>query len=103
TPSAGLGYCTGIDDAANLGWKLAAVVRGWGGPELLDSYELECRPEAQRRGRHSAECAERLALFKPTPELERNTPEGEQERAKAAHHFASHLPFQYDIPGINFG
>ena len=103
TPSAGLGYCTGIDDAANLGWKLAGVVNGWGGPALLDSYELECRPEALRRTAFAAECAERLAVFKPSVELEQNTPDGDRARAHAATHFASHLPFQYDIPGINFG
>ena len=103
TPSAGLGYCTGIDDAANLGWKLAATVDGWGGPALLDSYEVECRPEALRRTRFAAECAERLAVFKPTPDLDQSTPEGERARARAATYFASHLPFQYDIPGINFG
>ena len=103
TPSAGLGYCTGIDDAANLGWKLAALVQGWGGPELLASYEAECRPEALRRTRFAAECAERLALFKPSPELDQDSPAGERARAQAAAHFATHLPFQYDIPGINFG
>jgi 2-polyprenyl-6-methoxyphenol hydroxylase-like FAD-dependent oxidoreductase len=103
TPSAGLGYCTGIDDAANLGWKLAAAAHGWGGPALLASYEVECRPEALRRTRFAAECAERLALFKPTPDLDQDTPAGEQARARAAEYFASHLPRQYAIPGINFG
>ena len=103
TPSAGLGYCTGIDDAANLGWKLAALVHGWGGRALLASYELERRPDAQRRTRLAAECAERLAMFKPTPELDRDTPAGATERAHAAAYFATHLPAQYDIPGINFG
>lgn len=103
TPSAGLGYCTGIDDAANLGWKLAATVHGWGGPALLGSYEVECRPEALRRTRFAAECAERLAVFKPTPDLDQSTAAGERARAEAREHFARHLPFQYDVPGINFG
>lgn len=103
TPSAGLGYCSGIDDAANLGWKLAAVVQGWGGPALLDSYEIECRPEALRRTRFAAECAERLAIFKPTAALEAESAEGSAAREAAAAYFASHLPRQYDIPGINFG
>lgn len=103
TPSAGLGYNTGVDDAVNLGWKLAAFVHGWGGPALLESYEVECRPEALRRTRFAAECAERLAVFKPSPQLDQGGPEGELARAQAARHFADHLPFQYDIPGINFG
>ncbi len=40
------GENTGIGDAVDLGWKLAAAVRGWGGPELLASYESERRPVA---------------------------------------------------------
>ena len=103
TPSAGLGYCTGIDDAVNLGWKLAALVRGWGGAALLDAYERECRPEALRRTRFAADCAERLAVFQPSAEIDRDTLAGAQERARAAAYFATHLPRQYDIPGINFG
>ncbi len=34
----------GIGDAVDLGWKLGAVLRGWGGPGLLDAYEQERRP-----------------------------------------------------------
>jgi len=37
---------TSIGDAVDLGWKLAAVLNGWGGPGLLDSYEAERRPWA---------------------------------------------------------
>ena len=42
-PTAGLGLNTGIGDAIDLSWKLAAVLDGWGGPELLRSYEDERR------------------------------------------------------------
>ncbi len=38
------GLNTGLEDAVNLGWKLAAVRHGWGGPDLLDSYSQERRP-----------------------------------------------------------
>ena len=38
------GLNTGLEDAVNLGWKLAAVLHGWGGPDLLDSYPEERRP-----------------------------------------------------------
>lgn len=43
-PYGGFGLNTGLEDACNLGWKLAAVVRGWGGEALLDSYGAERRP-----------------------------------------------------------
>ena len=43
-PTGGLGANTGIQDAHNLAWKLAAVVRGEAGPALLDTYHDERRP-----------------------------------------------------------
>ncbi|MTD55522.1 FAD-dependent oxidoreductase [Amycolatopsis pithecellobii] len=47
-PWGGFGANTGIGDAVDLGWKLAATLQGWGGAGLLDSYEHERRPFAQR-------------------------------------------------------
>jgi 2-polyprenyl-6-methoxyphenol hydroxylase-like FAD-dependent oxidoreductase len=43
-PYGGYGINTGLEDARNLGWKLAATLRGWGGDHLLDSYDEERRP-----------------------------------------------------------
>jgi len=43
-PYGAYGLNTGLEDAVNLGWKLAAVLQGWGGPRLLDSYTQERRP-----------------------------------------------------------
>jgi 2-polyprenyl-6-methoxyphenol hydroxylase-like FAD-dependent oxidoreductase len=43
-PYGGLGLNTGLDDVANLGWKLAAALSGWGGEALLDSYSEERQP-----------------------------------------------------------
>ena len=48
SPAGGFGMNTGMGDIDNLGWKLAAVLEGWGGPGLLDSYEIERRPVASR-------------------------------------------------------
>ncbi|OIJ66562.1 FAD-dependent oxidoreductase [Streptomyces mangrovisoli] len=46
SPTGAFGSNTGIQDAHNLAWKLAAVLGGWAGPGLLDSYEGERRPVA---------------------------------------------------------
>ena len=46
SPTGGLGMHTGCNEAVNLGWKLAALTQGWGGPALLESYETECLPVA---------------------------------------------------------
>lgn len=48
SPTGGFGSNTGIGEAVDLGWKLDAVLRGWGGEQLLDSYETERRPIAVR-------------------------------------------------------
>lgn len=46
-PTGGFGMNTGIQDAHNLAWKLAGVLRGWAPEGLLDSYDLERRPVAE--------------------------------------------------------
>ncbi len=47
-PFGGHGMNMGIGDAVDLGWKLAACIKGWGGPALLDSYDIERRQVHQR-------------------------------------------------------
>src|SRR5256886_3442362 len=47
-PAGGLGMNTGVGDAFDLSWKLAATLEGWGGPGLLDSYEIERRQIGER-------------------------------------------------------
>jgi len=46
SPTGGSGMHSGVCEASNLAWKLEAVLKGWGGPRLLASYEPECRPLA---------------------------------------------------------
>lgn len=47
-PTGGYGMNTGVGDAVDIGWKLAAIVNGWGGPRLLEGYEVERRPVGAR-------------------------------------------------------
>ncbi|MEV4075865.1 FAD-dependent monooxygenase [Nonomuraea fuscirosea] len=60
------GLNLGLQDAANLGWKLAATVRGWAPDGLLDTYDAERRPAALRVATHSQA---QLALTAPGPEI----------------------------------
>lgn len=60
-PTGGYGMNTGIADADNLGWKLAAVIEGWGPERLLDSYEAERRPVALDNGNFSLTNAIKMA------------------------------------------
>ncbi|MGE0629085.1 MAG: FAD-dependent monooxygenase [Hyphomicrobiaceae bacterium] len=47
-PASGIGLNTGLGDAADLGWKLAAEYNGWAGEHLVESYEAERRPVGLR-------------------------------------------------------
>jgi 2,4-dichlorophenol 6-monooxygenase len=56
SPMGGLGLNTGVQDAHNLAWKLAAVLKGHADPTLLESYEAERRPVARRRVEFATFC-----------------------------------------------
>jgi 2-polyprenyl-6-methoxyphenol hydroxylase-like FAD-dependent oxidoreductase len=66
SPAGGQGMNTGIQDAANLGWKLAAAVQGWAPPGLLDSYQTERHPVGKMVLRSSGAII-RAALIGPAP------------------------------------
>jgi 4-hydroxyisophthalate hydroxylase len=70
-PYGGYGINTGLEDAVNLGWKLAATLQGWGGPRLLESYAAERRGVFQSTARDFIEKSihtdrDFLEAFNPT-------------------------------------
>jgi hypothetical protein len=103
TPTGGLGYNTAVEDAVNLGWKLAAVVNGWGGPELLASYELERRPIARRNTSLARMFADSLGGFEVPREIEEDSGPGAAARFKLGEHLSSHARAEFNIPGITLG
>lgn len=66
SPLGGPGLNLGLQDAVNLGWKLAAVAQGRAQPAVLDTYETERRPAGERVIMHSRA---QLALIRPGPEV----------------------------------
>ena len=106
-PTGGVGMNTGIGDAVDLGWKLAAVEAGWGGPALLDSYEVERKPVAVRNSVISANNSDKIDMVmdETPPEVEEDSPRGAHVRAEVgakirwmARQFASagtHLGYRY--------
>lgn len=82
-PWGGHGFNTCVGDAVNLAWKLAAVEQGWGSEELLDSYEQERRPIAQRMIREAAANGKALAYDFVDAHLDDDGPQGEAARARA--------------------
>ena len=103
TPTGGLGYNTAVEDAVNLGWKLAAVINGQAQPQLLDSYELERKPLAIRNTSYARQFADSIGLFDADPALEAATTEGDHARSVAADYLNGHVRREFNIPGVTFG
>ena len=103
TPTGGLGYNTAIEDAVNLGWKLAAVLKGQAAPRLLESYEAERKPLAVRNTAYAKGFADSLGNYEPVPQIEDETPAGEAARRHAGEYFSRHGRREFNIPGITFG
>jgi 2-polyprenyl-6-methoxyphenol hydroxylase-like FAD-dependent oxidoreductase len=103
TPTGGLGYNTAVEDAVNLSWKLASVLKGQAPAALLDSYEGERRPLAERNTGYARQFADSIGLFEAAPELEDNSPQGEQARAVASDYLNGHVRREFNIPGVTFG
>ena len=108
TPVGAFGMNTGIDDVHNLAWKLAATLKGWAGPKLLDSYETERVPIGFR---NTGACR-RYSTRWQDPEIpntfEEDTPAGEEARKHAAemsyiadNHFI--VPEDMDCTGVQLG
>jgi hypothetical protein len=103
TPTGGLGYNTAVEDAVNLGWKLAHVIKGTAKPKLLESYELERRPLALRNTAYAKQFADSVGLYPVSNDFELDTPEAIEERARASVHFNAHVRLEFNIPGVTFG
>jgi len=103
TPAGGLGYNTAVEDAVNLGWKLAATLKGAVGPALLSSYGVERRMLAIRNTGYARAFAESIGNFVPDPAIESEGPDGDRARAAAGEYLNAHARREFDIPGVTFG
>jgi 2-polyprenyl-6-methoxyphenol hydroxylase-like FAD-dependent oxidoreductase len=103
TPAGGLGYNTAIEDAVNLGWKLAAVLKGRAGAALLDTYEAERQPLARRNTAYARGFADSLGLYAAPDAIEEASPEGDRQREEAGVYFNAHARREFNIPGVTFG
>jgi hypothetical protein len=85
-PTGGLGMNSGVADAIDLSWKLAATLAGWGGPSLLKSYEVERRQVGERNVGASryATVGRRKWRAMWRPNIRDDTPAGRQSRSVLA-------------------
>ncbi len=103
TPAGGLGYNTAVEDAVNLGWKLAATVKGVAGEGLLPSYAVERRGLAIRNTNYARQLAESIGNYVPHPLIEAEGPAGDEVRREAGDYLNGHSRREFNIPGITFG
>ncbi|MER7045014.1 FAD-dependent monooxygenase [Streptomyces jumonjinensis] len=104
SPSGGFGLNTGIGDAADLGWKLAATLNGWAGRGLLDTYETERRPIAVQSLEEADLNLRRTLRRRVPPEIRLDGPEGERARTEMAERLeSSGVQREFDAPEIHFG
>ena len=82
-PWGGHGFNTAVGDAVNIGWKLAAVLQGWGGEALLPSYEQERKPIAQQTIDLATSNMSQLSTNFADPPR-RSRPDGDTARADIA-------------------
>ena len=82
-PTGGLGMNSGVGDAVDLAWKLEAVLKGWGGPTLLASYETERRQVGARNVAASGFAAKGRRTWRAAwrPNIRDDTPDGAATRA----------------------
>jgi len=102
-PSSGLGLNTGLGDAVDLGWKLAATLAGWGGPALLESYEIERQPVGRRNIGHADVSHQGDREREPPPEIFQDTPESERARRKMGDVIVASMTRKFITDGLALG
>jgi len=102
TPTGGFGMNTGVEDAVNLGWKIAAVHHGWAPDTLLDTYEGERRPIGIRNTQSSRKLASDVATIQVPAALEEETAEGQKARADLGRHLSGFTE-EFASLGIQLG
>ena len=107
SPTGALGMNTGMQDAVDLGWKLDAVLKGWGGPNLLASYEAERKPVAVRNIKASTDNLERMlaprTTHKPPPEVFEHGPAGDAARKAYGDWYTELMSHEWFMNGYHLG
>ncbi|MCC6889470.1 MAG: FAD-dependent oxidoreductase [Hyphomicrobiales bacterium] len=107
SPTGAMGMNTGMQDAVDLGWKLEAVLRGFGGQNLLATYEIERRPVAIRNIKASTENLERMlaprTTHKPSPAVFEPGPAGDAARKAYGEWYTELMRHEWFMNGYHLG
>ena len=105
SPTGGFGMNMGIQDAVDLSWKLDAMLRGWGGPALLDSYGIERQPVAVRNVNEATSNLKRM--LEPRKSLNRQVfepgPAGDAARRIFGDAYTAAMKREWHSNGIHLG
>jgi 2-polyprenyl-6-methoxyphenol hydroxylase-like FAD-dependent oxidoreductase len=106
-PFGGFGMNSGIEDATDLSWMLAAVLQGWAPQELLDAYEIERRPVGELIARAAdtmvAQQRQAANVDGSQSRIMDDNPEGERARDAVCRGLIASDSQQFDPRGLNFG
>jgi 2-polyprenyl-6-methoxyphenol hydroxylase-like FAD-dependent oxidoreductase len=103
SPTGGMGMNTGLGDVVDLGWKLDAVIRGWGAPELLETYESERRPVAIRNAAASTHNFKSWQPVESTAAILDESPEGEALRRRIGDGLRESTRLDWESWGLQVG
>jgi 2-polyprenyl-6-methoxyphenol hydroxylase-like FAD-dependent oxidoreductase len=103
SPTGGFGMNTGIGDAVDLCWKLAAMLEGWGGEHLLDSYTRERQPVGARNVAEASGNLRRMLSVGAHADIADDTPAGAATRAKVGRKFTEMMRHEWFTLGIHLG
>jgi 2-polyprenyl-6-methoxyphenol hydroxylase-like FAD-dependent oxidoreductase len=103
SPTGGFGMNTGIGDAVDLSWKLAAAIEGWGGDGLLNSYTAERQPVGARNVTEASGNLRRMLSVGAHPDITEDTPQGAATREKVGREFVETMRREWFTLGIHLG
>jgi 2-polyprenyl-6-methoxyphenol hydroxylase-like FAD-dependent oxidoreductase len=106
SPTGGFGMNTGIQEAVDLSWKIAARRDGWGGDQLLATYEIERKPIAARNVREAARNLGRMLASRdqrPPPSIFKPGPDGDAARKAYGDWYTQMMSAEWHTLGVQLG
>ena len=103
SPTGGFGMNTGIGDAVDLSWKLAATIEGWGGDGLLNSYSSERQPVGARNVAEASGNLHRMLSIGRHDDLLDPTPQGAAARHRVGREFSDIMRREWHTLGVHLG
>ena len=104
SPTGGFGMNTGIQEAVDAAWKIAAVIEGWGGSKLVESYQIERQPVAWAIVDEAARNFNQFAKLPKGGDVASDTPEAAALRKAIGDTiYAERFDREYDMEGVPLG